>query len=59
MLYGGVVGKADDAIKALLNGTLEYDGNATCSRREHEGGQCGSHDNCGGHDGCSSHGCRG
>lgn len=58
-LYGGVVGKADDAVRALLNGTLVYDGDATCSHREHEGGQCGSHDNCGGHDGCASHGCRG
>ena len=37
-LYGGVVGKAHDAVRALLNGTLAYDGDATCSHREHEGG---------------------
>lgn len=50
-LFGGVSGSADDAVKALLDGTLGYDPDVKCSHHEHEhGSSCGSH-------GCSNHGC--
>jgi predicted Fe-Mo cluster-binding NifX family protein len=43
-LYGGVTGSADDAVKALLAGSLAYDSGVTCSHHEHgEGHSCGSH----------------
>ena len=49
-LYGGVSGSADDAVKALLCGSLSYDPEAVCSHHgEHHGD---------GHD-CSSHSCEG
>lgn len=55
-LYGGVSGKADDAVCALINGTLNYNPNVHCNHHdhEHEGGghHCGSH-------GCGNHGCHG
>lgn len=47
--YGGVSGDADDAVEALLSGTLRFN---PCVRCDHHG-----HDhNCGGHD-CGSHSC--
>ena len=53
-LYGGVSGSADEAVKALLEGTLGYDPNVRCDHHDHghggEGHTCGSH-------GCGSHGC--
>lgn len=53
-LYGGVSGNTDDAVSALLNGTLGYNPNVKCSHHEHEHGSedhtCGSH-------GCGSHSC--
>lgn len=53
-LYGGVGGSADEAVKALLHGTLGYDPYVKCSHHDHEHGDdahtCGSH-------GCGSHGC--
>ena len=55
-LYAGVQGAADAAAKALAEGTLEYDPNATCDHHGHEGGECGHHEGgCGHHgheDGC-------
>lgn len=43
-LYGGVSGSADEAVKALLNGTLGYVPDIKCSHHEHgEGHTCGSH----------------
>ncbi len=46
-LYGGVSGKADDAVYALLHGTLGYDPNVHCDHHDHEhGGEshaCGAH----------------
>ncbi len=43
---GGCSGDADAAVEAYLNGTLQYDPNATCSDHEHhhhgEGHSCGS-----------------
>ena len=59
-LFGGCSGSADDAVAALLNGTLEYSANVQCNHHgahhHHEGG-CGSH-GCGHHEGgCGSHNC--
>ncbi len=60
-LFGGVSGDADQAVEALLNGTLEYNANVTCDHHgEHHGGNCGEHHGggCGGHHGgCGSHRC--
>ncbi|WP_077611049.1 NifB/NifX family molybdenum-iron cluster-binding protein [Clostridium sp. Marseille-P2415] len=44
-LYGGVSGDADEAVKALLSGTLQYDQNVTCTH-EHHNDHNGHHD-CG------------
>ena len=49
-LYGGVTGDADDAVRAFLSGTLQYDADVVCAHHEqgHEHGHdCGSH-GCGG-----------
>lgn len=55
-LYGGVSGGCDEAVDALLAGTLEFAEDATCSHHgehHHEDGQaCGSH-------GCGGHSCHG
>ena len=50
-LYGGVTGNADDAVNALLAGTLAYNPNVQCNHHDHhgEGHQCGDH----------KHGCQG
>ncbi|MBE6968890.1 MAG: DUF134 domain-containing protein [Ruminococcaceae bacterium] len=50
LLYGGCRGKADDAIAALLNGSLLYNPAVRCDHHDHhgEGHSCGSH-GCGGH----------
>lgn len=37
-LYGGVTGSADDAVKALLCGDLEYNPTAHCSHHDKEHG---------------------
>ena len=53
MLYGGVSGNADDAVKALLEGTLAFNPDVQCNHRGHEHGEghtCGNH-------GCGSHSC--
>ena len=55
-LYGGVTGSADEAVKALLEGTLEYDPQAHCQGHDHHDHH-GEH-NCGhtcgeDHQGCS------
>ncbi|MDO4394211.1 MAG: DUF134 domain-containing protein [Bacillota bacterium] len=51
-LYGGVSGKADDAVNALLNGKLGYNASVRC---DHHGHREGGH-NCGEHS-CGNHGC--
>lgn len=53
-LYGGVSGDADEAVEALLSGTLQYHAAPSCSHHDHhgEGHGCGSHtcgSHCGGH----------
>jgi len=44
-LYGGVSGNADEAVAALLNGTLGFDPNVHCDHHGHggEGHSCGEH----------------
>lgn len=44
-LYGGVSGSADEAVKALLLGTLGYNPNVCCNHHGH-GHSCGDH-SCG------------
>ena len=51
-LYAGVQGSADDAAKALAEGTLDFDPDARCDHHEHHGGDCG-------HDHCAEHNCAG
>ena len=44
-LYGGVSGDADQAVKDLLAGKLNYDSDVECNRHaEHHGGACEEHD---------------
>ena len=43
-LYGGVSGSADEAVKALLAGTLEFNPNPSCGHHGHEGGHHGHHE---------------
>lgn len=56
VLYPGITGNADECIKALLSGGLEYDPTATCD--EDEGcsgdcaGDCGDCGDCSSCDGC-------
>lgn len=48
-LYGGCSGNADDAVKALLNGTLGFNPDVKCEHHEHSGEHtCGEH-GCGKH----------
>ncbi len=46
-LYGGVSGKANEAVAALLDGTLGFDPNVHCDHHDHghggEGHTCGEH----------------
>ena len=55
-LYGGVSGSCDEAVKALLAGTLGYNPNVRCNHHDHhgEGHTCGDH-GCG-HN-CSGNSC--
>ncbi len=52
-LYGGVSGKADDAVNAYLTGNLNYNSDVHCDHHEHEH-SCGDH-----HCGEDKHGCTG
>lgn len=57
-LYAGISGSADEAVKALLAGTLAYHPEANCDHHDHahgEGHSCGEH-GCGEHS-CGEHGC--
>ncbi len=55
-LYGGVFGSADEAVKAFLQGKLEFNPNVRCSHHEHEHGShsCGGHHEEGHHCGGNS-----
>ena len=56
-LYGGVSGKADDAVASLLAGNLVYNSDATCSHHNHEHHHHNHNDSCGhGHCGSGSFG---
>lgn len=47
LLFGGVSGSADEAVKALIEDRLDYNSDITCSHHDHgEGHNCGDHD-CG------------
>jgi predicted Fe-Mo cluster-binding NifX family protein len=48
-LYGGVVGDADEAVAALLSGTLVFDPDAKCSHHGHSHSEGEHHHACGGH----------
>lgn len=55
--YGGVSGDADQAVAALLSGTLDYNPNAKCDHHDHnhdETHTCGDH-GCGGDHHCGGH----
>ena len=50
-LYGGCMGSADEAVKALIENKLNYNANVECNHHSHDhahGHDCGSH-NCGEH----------
>ena len=59
-LYGGVTGGADEAVKALIEGSLEYNPDIQCSHHGeghhgegHHGGYCGGDKHgCHGNGGC-------
>lgn len=54
-LFGGVSGNADQAVKAMLEGTLVYSDQAQCSHHDHA---CGGHESCGEEkNGCAGRGC--
>jgi predicted Fe-Mo cluster-binding NifX family protein len=45
-LFGGVNGSADEAVEALLNGTLGYNPDVKCNHHDHhhkDGHACGDH----------------
>lgn len=55
-LYGGVTGGADEAVAALLAGTLAYQPDIHCAHHDHEEGHsCGEGHHCGE----AKHGCPG
>lgn len=54
-LYGGVSGDADEAVRALLKGELDFDSDVRC---EHHGHHHGAEHECGEH-GCGKHACNG
>lgn len=55
-LYGGVAGSADEAVKALLAGQLNYSADVSCSHHGHE--HHGRHGHCGENKhGCPGNGC--
>lgn len=53
-LYGGVSGNADEAVRALLDGTLAFNPNVQCNHHDHE--HSNQEHKCGEH-GCGSHTC--
>lgn len=57
-LYGGVTGSADEAVEALLAGSLDYNPQVQCSHHG-EGHSCGEHHGEGHSCGEDKHGCAG
>lgn len=61
-LYAGVSGNANQAVEALLCGSLAYRDDATCGHHEHghaHSGDCGSHAHGCGHHSCGGESCEG
>lgn len=57
-LFGGVMGNADEAVKAYLAGNLNYNANVQCNHHGHgEGHSCGGHHGHACHE--DKHGCSG
>lgn len=50
-VYGGADGNADDAVNALLSGTLRYNPDVQCNHHAHGDHPCGDH-------GCGTHSCQ-
>lgn len=50
-LYGGVSGNADEAVKALVAGKLDYNPDVHCNHHDHGSHSCGHHEehSCGHH----------
>lgn len=48
-LYGGCSGNADEAVEALIAGTLGYDPNVHCDHHDHEDGHSCGEGGCGHH----------
>ena len=48
-VFGGVSGNADEAIKAFVTGTLDFDPNVHCSHHDNGEHDCGGEHHCGGH----------
>ncbi len=55
-LYGGASGSADEAVQALIAGTLAFNPDVKCSHHEHGEHRCGHGEH---HCGEDKHGCRG
>lgn len=53
-LYGGVSGNADEAVKAVLDGSLDYEEDPECDHHDHDQGSHG--ENCG-HHSCGEDNC--
>ncbi|BBF41409.1 MTH1175-like domain-containing protein [Lachnospiraceae bacterium KM106-2] len=51
-VFGGVSGATEEAVKAFLEGKLNYNPNVRCSHHDHEHGE--GHHTCGDH-GCGNH----
>ncbi len=49
-VYPGAEGDAEEAVKAFLDGTLDYNPDTTCSHHHEDGESCGHH-----HEGGCSH----
>ena len=58
-LYPGASGDADQAVAALLNGSLNYDPDTMCSHHHEGDHDCGSHNGHGHHCGEDKQGCCG
>lgn len=56
-LYGGVSGSADQAVDALLAGSLSFDPEVHCSHHDHEHGAGHHSHEHGAHHTCGDHGC--
>ncbi|NLD19592.1 MAG: dinitrogenase iron-molybdenum cofactor biosynthesis protein [Clostridiales bacterium] len=42
-VYGGVTGNVDEAVKAFIDGELQYDPDVVCTHHEGDDHDCGNH----------------